>query len=611
MRIRFVVALSLPGLMSAAVSAEARCTSPVDVVRFEAAVRGSLRCAERRLFQTAPPPCTAPTPPACGAAEHGAILDLVYGSAPTVVASSTTAAGRCQMGIGKASVAYLRRRVPDRLLGRRRAPLTRLLRKVGDRCSGTSVLPLGGGRLPAVAEGCSSLAEAGDVDEKLLARCLSARLETLVDAVVPQSLRPNVIIVLTDDQRADTMDVMPTTLAEIADRGVRFTHALTTTSVCAPSRASILTGLYTHNHGILHNASLLENHDPFDHENNVAGWLHAAGYRTALFGKYLNNAYVLGEYKPNAWDEWQIFTHDGDNYRGYELNENGHFVQMSQAESQYSTDRMADQTMRFARTHADEPFFVLYAPYAPHLPFAPAQRHIGTFAGLPPARPPNFRPANVSLKPNWVKFSKNIADPDTTEIDQARRDALETLLAVDEAVGDISTTLDQLGLTDNTLLIFLSDNGNHFGEQWWDSKFTSHEEAVRVPLMLRYPRLYPVALSSDDLVANIDIAPTIAAATGLTPPPMNGASLFAFLDGSVAPREDVLHESVTNFIVPPNQAIRTPEWKYIHLDAPMGITEELYDLVADPYELANLAMDPDFVTLKQELAATLAARRTE
>ena len=196
-------------------------------------------------------------------------------------------------------------------------------------------------------------------------------------------------------------------------------------------------------------------------------------------------------------------------------------------------------------------------------------------------------------------------------IDQGRRDALETLLAVDEAVGNISTTLDQLGLTDNTLLIFLSDNGNHFGEQWWDGKFTSHEESVRIPLMLRYPRLYPVALSSGDLVANIDIAPTIAAATGLTPPPMNGVSLFAFLDGSVPPREDVLHESVTNFIVPPNQAIRTPEWKYIHLDAPMGITEELYDLVADPYELANLAMDPDFVTLKDELAATLAVRRAE
>ena len=92
---------------------------------------------------------------------------------------------------------------------------------------------------------------------------------------------------------------------------------------------------------------------------------------------------------------------------------------------------------------------------------------------------------------------------------------------------------------------------------------------------------------------------------------MNGVSLFAFLDGSVPPREDVLHESITDFIVPPNQAIRTPEWKYIHTDADQGVTEELYDLVTDPYELANLASDPDFVTLKQELAATLAVRRAE
>jgi arylsulfatase A-like enzyme len=598
-------------VLATAGNAAARCSSPSDVIQFRAAVVGSLRCASKQLFETSPSPCSAPLPPSCAASEHAALVELVQGEMPSAVASRTTPPARCQMSVFKAALSYFRRRVPDRLFGRRRAPLTRLLRKVTERCAGVSVLPLPGGRLPAVAEGCSSLVQSGDVDERLLARCLSARVETLIDDAVPEPLRPNVIVVLTDDQPANTMEFMPTTLAEIADRGVRFSHALTTTSVCAPSRASILTGLYAHNHGIEHNGSLVSGGHAFDHENHVAGWLHAAGYRTALFGKYMNNAYVLGEYKPAAWDEWQIFTRDNDNYRGYELNRNGQIVQVSQDESQYSTDKMADETMRFMREHAEEPFFVLYAPYAPHGPYAAARRHLGTFAGLAPARPPNFRPADVTMKPNWVKFQKFFADPDTTALDQSRRDALETLLSVDEAVGDISKTLDQLGLTDNTLVVFLSDNGNHFGEQWWNSKFTSHEESVRIPMLMRYPRLYPVGRESDDLVLNVDVAPTIAAATGVTAPPTNGSSLFAFLDGSLPPREDALHESITDFIVPPNQALRTPEWKYIHHDTTQGITEELYDLVADPYELDNLAFDPTLQALKQDLAAQLAVRRAE
>jgi N-acetylglucosamine-6-sulfatase len=598
-------------LLSLTSAAEARCTSPADAIRFEGAVRGALRCAEKQLFQVPPRPCSSNPPPACATVEHAAILELVYGASPAGIADPRTEPARCQMGVTQAAVAYLRRRIPDRLLGRRRAPLPRFLRKITQRCSGASFLSTGGGRLPAIAEACAPLAQSGDVDEALLARCVSARLEALVDATLPTAMRPNVVLVLTDDQRADTIDFMPTVLSEIAGRGVLFRQGLTTTSICAPSRASILTGLYAHNHGIVHNGSLIDGGHAYDHENVVAGWLRNAGYRTALFGKYSNNVYVLGDYKPAAWDEWQVFTGDGDNYRGYELNLNGQIVQIGTSESDYSTDRMARETMRFMRDHADEPFFVMYAPYAPHAPDTPAQRHAGTFAGLPPARPPNFRPADVSLKPNWVKFSKFFADPDPSPVDETRRHYLETLLAVDEAVGDISETLDQLGLTDNTLVIFLSDNGHHFGEQWWNAKFTSYEESIRVPFALRYPLRYPLPQIRDDLALNIDVAPTIAAATGVAAPPVNGQSLFGFLDGTGPLREDVLHESVTNYIAQPNQALRTSEWKYIHTDGGAGVVEELYDLVADPYELANLAFAPELQDLKQELAALLAVRRGE
>src|SRR5690606_8457215 len=232
--------------------------------------------------------------------------------------------------------------------------------------------------------------------------------------------------------------------------------------------------------------------------------------------------YILGEYKPEAWTEWQVFTTDGDNYYGYELNLNGQIVQVGTAEKDYSTDRMARETLRFLRQNADKPFFVVYSPYAPHDPFRAPARHAGTFATLAPARPPNFRPADVTLKPNWVKFAKLISQPDPTPIDQTRRKYLETLLAVDEAVGDISKTLDTLGLTDNTIVFFLSDNGIHHGEHWWTSKFTSHEEAIRIPLVMRYPRRYPIGAVRSEMVQTIDVAPTIVAATGVAASPMDG-----------------------------------------------------------------------------------------
>jgi N-acetylglucosamine-6-sulfatase len=608
---RWAPAFLVPLLFLLPSSAEARCTSPADALRFESSVRGSLRCAERALFKVPPPPCTAPPPPACATAEHAAVLDLIYGASPPGVTNPNSEPARCQMGITQAAVAYLRRRVPDRVVGRRRAPLPRFLRKLDQRCSQATVQSISGGRLPAVGEVCSPLSESGAVDASALGRCLSARLEALVDAVVPAAMRPNVVLVITDDQRADSLDYMPKVLSEIADRGVRFRQAFTTTSICDPSRASMLTGLYAHNHGIVHNAALLDENNDFDHENVVAGWLRNAGYRTALFGKYMNNGYALGPYKPDAWDEWQIFIRDLDNYRGYELNRNGQIIQVGSSENDYSTDRMARETMRFMRDNADAPFFVTYTPYAPHSPLMPAQRHIGAFANLPPSRPPNFRPANVSLKPNWVKFSKTYANPDPSPIDESKRTYLETLLAVDDAVGDISQTLDQLGLTDNTLVIFLSDNGHHFGEQWWNSKFTSYEESVRIPFALRYPLRYPLAQDSEDIVLNVDIAPTIAAAVNVATPPVNGQSLFGFLDGTSPPREDALHESITDFIAKPSQSLRTPEWKYIHTDDAGGVTEELYDLASDPYELANLAFDPAFTSLKQEFAALLAVRQGE
>ncbi len=206
------------------------------------------------------------------------------------------------------------------------------------------------------------------------ARCLSARMEALLDTACMPPPPPNVVVVLTDDQRWDTTAYMPHVLADLAERGVQFTNGFASTPACAPSRASILSGRIARHHGIRDNDGLLSGTHDFDHENTLAAWMRAAGYRTALFGKYLNHADVLGETKPAAWDEWQSCPYEGANYLDYTLNVNGTWTTFGAAPEDYSTDYLARAAIEFMRAEIAAPFFVVYAPYAPHEPAIPAPR---------------------------------------------------------------------------------------------------------------------------------------------------------------------------------------------------------------------------------------------
>lgn len=593
-----VLVATLALVVTATAPARAACPTPAETLAFGRAVESALRCRGVVLFGGGA--CVPEPPPACAAAEHQAIVDLIFANAPTTAAAAT-AAGRCQVALAESAGRYAIERTTGLAQGRRRTTRARLVKRVARACSGAGVAVVPGGRLPAVGAPCDAATAGAAVDPEMLVSCVSARLEASIGDVWATPIPPNVVLVLSDDQPASMLDFMPATLRDIADRGVRFENGFVSTASCAPSRATIYSGRYAHNHGILDNSGLLAGGHQFDHENGLAAWLRQAGYRTGLFGHYMPWASVLGETKPAAWDEWLAFMTAGA--QGYTMSVNGPWRDYDAGT--YLTDLIARSAQRFIVKNRDRPFFVVMAPMTPHTPAIPAPRHRDLFADLPPWRPPNFREADTTGKPRWIQYSRTIAPASTTAVDDLRVRMAQSLQAIDEGVDGVSKLLDKLGLGDRTLVIYLSDNGLHLSEHWWDSKFDSYEEGIRVPLLLRYPVRYPVARSDTSLASNVDVAATIVDAAGVTAPALDGTSLLATLDGLVAPRPDVLIENFTNFVVVPNSAVRTDRWKYIRTAAVLGVTEELYDLQVDPYELVNRATDPGLQALKQDLSDRL------
>jgi N-acetylglucosamine-6-sulfatase len=220
----------------------------------------------------------------------------------------------------------------------------------------------------------------------------------------------------------------------------------------------------------------------------------------------------------------------------------------------------------------------------------------------------------VSDKPDWVRFIASITTPaGNVQRDVLRQHQLETLLAVDEAVDALLARLETLGLTDDTLVVFTSDNGYMWGEHWWWSKWAAYEESIRVPLVIRWPTRVPAEGSRPQLALNIDLAPTFAEAARVAiPPTVDGQSLLPVLDGTGTTwREDFVTEAWGALVVPPYVALRTTRWKLIRNRVTSGIADELYDLSIDPYELDNLASDARFAeihaTLSTRLDALLAA----
>jgi N-acetylglucosamine-6-sulfatase len=421
-----------------------------------------------------------------------------------------------------------------------------------------------------------------------------------------QDLRPNIVLILTDDQRADTLQYMPATQDLLADRGVTFSNNFCPTPVCAPSRASILTGLYTHNHHIAKNA---DSSDKFDDASTLPVWLKNSGYFTGLIGKYLNDyndtSMTTWPYQPPGWDVWVPFK-DDPGYFNYYLIENLKEVLYGNSDSNYSTTVLANKAVDFIQNApAGKPMFLYFAVKAPHYPAKPLASDFEKFSMLPNYRPPSFNEADVSDKPKWVRDIPLMSSSDIETNDTFRKNQIACLQAVDRSVAQIVHALETMGKLDNTVIIFSSDHGMMWGEHRVSiAKNCAYEEAAKAPLIIRTPT--SSAKVKNNLVMNIDIPATISDFAGVTPPyPINGKSLKGLVDGSVTTwRQEVLLEAMN----PVMQGVRTPQYVYFQYSSG---EKEFYDLTTDPYQLQSKHADPAYSSIISDLKVKLAALKSE
>jgi len=408
--------------------------------------------------------------------------------------------------------------------------------------------------------------------------------------------RPNIILVLTDDQRWDSLWAMPMVQQDLVEQGVTFTNAFVVNALCCPSRTSILTGQYSHSTGVYSNAPPHGGFSVFDDSTTIATRLHEAGYRTALFGKYLNGyaQFTDGSYIPPGWDQWDAFYPRGSAaYFNYQMSVDGRLRSFGDGPESYSTDVIASQAVDFIHRTRNRPFFLYFAPSAPHAPAIPAPRNVGTFSDLPPWRPASYNELDVSDKPVWVQQRRRFSSKRKAGTDAFARHQYESLGAVDDAVDAIVEELRLTGQLQNTMIVFASDNGYLYGEHRLTGKQAPYEESIRVPLVIRYDPLTAAApgRSDDRLALNIDFAPTFGELAGTTMPGAEGHSLIPLLSGSPEPWRDRFLVEHLGKPIPTYCAVRDTRFAYVRYGTG---EEELYDLRTDPFELQNVAVDPQF-----------------
>jgi arylsulfatase A-like enzyme len=425
--------------------------------------------------------------------------------------------------------------------------------------------------------------------------------------------QPNIIFVLTDDLDYASAQKMPEIGSLLVEEGASFENTFASQSLCCPSRATILTGLYAHNSGIkgnrLPDGGFPKFRDEGLEEDTIAVRLQESGYRTAYFGKYMN-LYPSQEdptYVPPGWDEWRGLIENYESYN-YQINENGEVVSYGSEEEDFFTDLLSEKATDFVSRSApeDQPFFAYVAPTAPHEPAAPAERHERAFADEKAPRPPSFNEEDVSDKPSWVQDIAPFDDEDISETDERYQKRLESMLAVDEMVASLVEELEAAGELENTYIFFTSDNGFLQGEHRWNNtKDRPYEESARVPLFVRGPGIAP-GMGVENLALNTDFAPTFAELGGVSFP-ADGRSLVPLMRGEepASWRSAVLLEGFVGRSPRVFGAVRTEDFKYVEYG---NGEEELYDLEEDPYELESLHETADS-SLVEDLKARLEALR--
>jgi len=443
--------------------------------------------------------------------------------------------------------------------------------------------------------------------------------------------RPSMIVVLVDDLRWDEIGcaghpfVKTPNIDRIAHEGARFRNAFCTTPLCSPVRASLLTGLYTHHHGILDNTD----RSAASHKlMTFPRVLQKAGYETAYVGKW----HMGNDDTPRpGFDYWVSMKGQGTSFDPV-LNENGRRVK----HTGHTTDVLNAKAAAFVRTKRDRPFCLYLAHKALHpeliqyddgsisdpkaARFMPAKRHEDLYADAAIPRRLNVTDT-LEGKPALRQRIEGLPPlgRDTGTDDETVRDRLRMLAGVDEGVGMLLDALKETGQLDDTVFVVTSDHGYWYGEHGLSvERRLAYEEAIRIPLLVRYPRLIQPGRTIDEFALSIDLAPTLLDLAG-TPAehPLDGRTLVPLLRGE-APRDwrtSFLIEYNTDTVFPRvrnmgYQAVRAKRWKYIRYNDLDGV-DELYDLTADPYEMHNLIDDPDSSAIRKRLALELDRLRTD
>lgn len=405
-----------------------------------------------------------------------------------------------------------------------------------------------------------------------------------VASVADPETRPNILVIMTDDQRRDSIVAMPKTMEWMGTGGTQFNQGYVTTPACCPARAATLTGRYNHNNGVVSQEG-----PAFDENTSIAKYLKEAGYSTAHIGKYVHY-YDLKERAPH-WDRWTYFQGGYDNVY---MNFDGTVAESNGYSTNIAFDKAIEYSSEFEAIDDERPWLIHVWPTAPHRvgnePPTPEDKYKNS--PVPPfvIEPRTFE-ADVSDKPSFIYCCPGLTTPDY--IEDVRTEMTRSLYSVDDGVEKLLTHLQETGELGNTLVFFLSDNGWMFGDHNLHEKFVPYENSVGVPFFIRWPGRAEPGAVSDRLVSNIDILPTALAAAGVEiPANIDGQDIFAS-----SPRDhrftEYFHDDFNIKQIKSWAAIATPAHNYIEWYEADGTVafREFYDRQADPYQLVNLLGD--------------------
>jgi N-acetylglucosamine-6-sulfatase len=436
-----------------------------------------------------------------------------------------------------------------------------------------------------------------------------------------QSVKPrNIIFILSDDHRYDFIGftgklpwLKTPNLDRLYHQGAYFQNAFVTTALCSPSRASILTGTFSHVHTIVDNASP----EPVNN-TYFPQYLQKGGYQTSFFGKWHMGEEAAADNPRPGFDHWESFKGQGVYYNPT-LNING--KQVAYRDSTYITDLLTEHAITWLQSRdKSKPFFLYLSHKAVHAPMAPAKRHSGMYKYKKYPLPSTYYQTQTDEYkklqwPEWVKqqrYSWHGVDymyHSHQGIEELVQSYCETLMGVDESVGAVLDYLAKEGLDKNTLVIYMGDNGFSFGEHGLIDKRHFYEESAKVPFLAYCPELFAGKQTVTNMIQNIDVAPTILTAAGLKPPSnMPGKSFLPLLKGDTTHwRDKIFYEYYWEYdfpMTPTVFGVRSDKFKYIRY---YGIwdTNELYNIETDPSETHNLIHDPKYANVVQSMTNDL------